>query len=157
MVLIPKGGGYYRVIDLVEEIWGEVAVVLNFPFTASISYNKSLHGFWSGRSTWTATLKIKLLRRIAALREEFLHAIFLDLHKAYDALGSYRCLHILEGYCVGPRSLRLLRRYCERLKMVVREGGYYGAPFCGYIQGTQGDALSPTIFNVVVDAVVCHC
>ena len=37
-----------------------------------------------------------------------------------------RCLNILEGYGVGPRAFRLLRRYWERMKMVVRAGGYYG-------------------------------
>ena len=40
--------------------------------------------------------------------------------------------------------------------MVARVGGYYRAAFkeaCGL---TQGDSLSPTIFNVVVDAMVRH-
>ena len=40
--------------------------------------------------------------------------------------------------------------------MVAREGGYYSAPFHKEIRVTQGNPLSPTIFNVVVDAVVCH-
>ena len=67
------------------------------------------------------------------MREEDLHAIFLDLKKAYDALYRSRCLDILEGYGVGPRALRLLRRYGERIKMVVRAGGYYVEPFHGEI------------------------
>ena len=37
--------------------------------------------------------------------------------------------------------------------MVERSGGYYGAAFKGYQRVMQGDPLSPTIFNVVVDAV----
>ena len=40
--------------------------------------------------------------------------------------------------------------------MVARAGGYYGAPFHGERGGTQGNPLSPTIFNVVVDTVFCH-
>ena len=40
--------------------------------------------------------------------------------------------------------------------MVARAGGYYGTGFKGVRGVTQGDPLSPTIFNVVVDAVVCH-
>ena len=40
--------------------------------------------------------------------------------------------------------------------MVERAGGYYGTAFKGEQGVTQGDPLSPTIFNVVVDAVVCH-
>ena len=38
--------------------------------------------------------------------------------------------------------------------MVARAGGYYRAALQGAHGVTQGDPLSPTIFNVVVDAVV---
>ena len=40
--------------------------------------------------------------------------------------------------------------------MVARAGGYYKTAFQGERGVTQGDPLSPTIFNVVVDAVVRH-
>ena len=40
--------------------------------------------------------------------------------------------------------------------MVARAGGYYGEAFKGARGVTQGDLLSPTIFNVVVYAVVRH-
>ena len=68
--------------------------------------------------------------------------IFLDLHKAYDALDRDRCLEILEGYRMGPRA------------RLIQAGGYYGTAFQGFRGGAHGDPLSPTIFNVVVDALV---
>ena len=40
--------------------------------------------------------------------------------------------------------------------MVARAGGYYGTSFKGERDVTQGNLLSPTIFSVVVDAVVRH-
>ena len=41
--------------------------------------------------------------------------------------------------------------------MVAKAGGYYGAE-CKAARGvTQGDPLSPIIFNVVVDVVVQNC
>ena len=82
--------------------------------------------------------------------------IFLYLRKAYDALDRSSCLEILEGYGVGSRVRRLLQTYWRCLTMVARAGGYYGTAFkveCGV---TQGDPLSPIIFNVVVDVVVRH-
>ena len=40
--------------------------------------------------------------------------------------------------------------------MVERTGGYYGEEFKEGRDVKQGDLLSPTIFNVVVDVVVRH-
>ena len=82
--------------------------------------------------------------------------IFLDLHKAYDALYRSRCLDILEGYGVGPQACQLLQAYRRRLTMVSRAGGYYRAAFKGACGVTQGDPLSLIILNVMVSAVVRH-
>ena len=113
---------------------------------------------WFSGSLWHRDRhpRAKLFQQLAALREEVLCVIFLDLHKAYDALDRSRCLTILEGYGVGPRARRILQSYWRRLTMVARVGGYYGAEFQGARRVTQGDPLSPTIFNVVVDVVVRH-
>ena len=115
VVLIPKGGKYYRGIGLVEVMWKVVAVILNQHFTSSITYHDGLHGFQASRGTGTATLEAKLLQQIAAMREEVLYVIFLELPKAYDALDRSRCLDILEGYGVGPSARRLLKTYWGRL------------------------------------------
>ena len=102
VVLIPKGKKYYWGIGLMEVMWKVVAVILNCRFTSSITYHDFLHGFRAGCSTCTTTLEAKLLQQLAALREEVLYVIFLDLHKEYDALYRSRCLEILEDYDVGP-------------------------------------------------------
>ena len=40
--------------------------------------------------------------------------------------------------------------------MLDRAGQYHGAPFIGYRGVTQGDLMSPNIFNMVVDTVIYH-
>ena len=52
----------------------------------------------------------------------------------------------------------IVHKYFYFLTLYVHSqaGGYYGATFTGDRGVTQGDPLSSTIFNVVVDAVVCH-
>ena len=107
--MTPKGKKYYWGIGLMEVIWKVVAAILIRHFTASITYHNFLHGFRSGRGTGTATLESKLLQQLSAMREEVLYVIFLDLHKAYDALDRSRCLEILEGYGIGPRAINLLK------------------------------------------------
>ena len=39
--------------------------------------------------------------------------IFMDLHKAYDALDRDRCLEILEVYAVGPQVCRIFWTYWD--------------------------------------------
>ena len=131
MVLIPKGKKDYQDIGLVELMWKVVAAILNHRLTASITFHNFLHGFQAGRGTGTATLEANLLQQLAALREEVLYMVFLDLHKAYEALDRSRCLDILDGYGVGPRARRLLPKYWRRLTMVARAGGYYGTAYQG--------------------------
>ena len=132
-------------------MWKVVAVILNCRFTSSMTFHDVLHGFWAGRGTGTATLEAKLIQQLAAIREEVLFVIFLDLTKVYDALDRSRFLEILEGYGVTPSARRLLPTYWRRLTMVARAGGYYRESFKGVRVVTQGDPLSATIFNVVVE------
>ena len=146
----------YRGIGLVAVTWKVVVVILYRRLTTGITFHDALHRFREGRSTGTATLEAKLLQKLSAMREEVLYVIFLDLTKAYAALDRSRSLKILKVYGVGDRVQRLLWGYWDRMTMVARAGGYYGKGFKGGRGMTQGDPLSPTIFNVVVDAVVCH-
>ena len=61
-----------------------------------------------------------------AVRYSVLFEVFLDLHKAYDALDRERALDLLSVYGVGPRTVQLLRTYWDRLTMVDKAGGYFG-------------------------------
>ena len=65
-------------------------------------------------------------------------------------------MEILVGHGFGPQTERILRYYWDRLSMVARLGRYYGTPFKGHQGVTQGGLISPTIFNMVVNAVICH-
>ena len=96
VVLLPFWDKDYRSIGLVEVVWKVVAAILNIRFTSSITYHDALHGFRAGRGTVNATLTAKLLQQLAAMREEILYVIFLDLTKVYDALERSRCL---ERWC----------------------------------------------------------
>ena len=89
-----------------------------------------------------------------AIREEVLYELFLDLRKTYDALDRRICMEILVGYEVGPRMDRILRHYWGHLSMVARAGRYGRTLFKGHIRVTQGDTISPTIFNMVFDVVI---
>ena len=157
VVLIPKGDGVeFRGVGLVKVLWKTMTVILNLHFTSAICFHRFLHGFWEVRSAGTTALKSKLIQYITAMREAVLYEIFLNLHKYYDALDCYKCLEILVSYGLVPRALRLLWTYWGWITIVDKSRVYYEPLFKGFHGVTQGDPLSPTIFNVVVDSVMSH-
>ena len=91
------------------------------------------------------------------MREAVFFEVFLDLQKAYYALYWDRCLDIIAAYGVGPSTLQLLWTYWDQLTMVVRASGYFRRPLKWCRGVTQGNPLSPTIFNVVMNSFVRHC
>ena len=46
MILLPKGQGGYRVIDLVEVIWKTINSTINKYMRVNIYLHHSLYGFW---------------------------------------------------------------------------------------------------------------
>ena len=90
----------------------------------------------------------------AACTDQPLYQVFLDLTKAYDTLDRQRALDILGQYGVGQNTIRLLQRYWQSNLLVPKQSGFFGEAFRAGRGVTQGDIVSPTIFNIMVDAVL---
>ena len=69
VVQIPKGGGDYRDIDLMEVVWKLVAMINNLQLTAPITFHDILHGFREVFGTGKASLKTKLVQQLTSMRE----------------------------------------------------------------------------------------
>ena len=63
---------------------------------------------------------------------------------------------ILAGCGVGPNTICIMRIYWAWIQIATAAGGHYRTAFQSHRGVTQGDPLSPTIFNVVVDTVILH-
>ena len=92
VVLLPKGGGEYRGVGLIEVLQKTVPVVINRHIEANITYHGVLHRFWEGRGAGTASLEAKLIQQLTEIREEVLYGVFLELWKVYDALVQKWCM-----------------------------------------------------------------
>jgi len=153
VVLIPKGGGDYPGIGLLEPIWKCIERIIDHRLNA-IELHDSLHGCRDSRGTGTAIINAKLAQQLSYIELKPFYGVFLDLRKAFDAMDRERCILLLEGYGAGPRLVRLVRTYWRDAIMVCGAAGYYGQPFKAGRGVTQGGPLSAKLFNIVVDAVV---
>jgi Reverse transcriptase (RNA-dependent DNA polymerase) len=135
MILLPKGEGQYRGIGLLEISWKLISKIIDQQIRRHVEFHDTIHGFRAKRGCGTATIEAKLLQQLATIEQAALFKIFLDLRKAYDTLDRPRTLEILALYGLGKN---------------------YGEPFEATRGVTQGDIISPTIFNIVSDAVVCY-
>ena len=53
-----------------------------------------------------------------------------------------------------PQAIRLINAFCEQEVLVCKAAGFYSRIFRATRGVTQGGPLSPTIFNLMVDAIV---
>lgn len=154
MVLLPKPDGGVRGIGLLDVVWKLVMKILDIRIQKNVAFHDVLHGFRHKRGTGTAIIEAKLAQELAAFHQEAFYEIFLDLKKAYDTVDRGRALDIFQQYGVGPKAIRLLQTFWEDQKQVARQGGYYGPPFKASRGQIQGCILSPTGFNIILDAII---
>ncbi len=153
VALLPKAGGDYRGIGLLEPLWKVVEQIMDQQLNA-LPLHEALHGCRNRRGMGTAILEVKLAQQLAHLEQEPFYKVFLDLKKAFDAMDRERCLQILERYGARPNMVRLIRTFWRDTTMVCCASGNYGGPFCAGRGVTQGGSLSAKWFNILVDAVV---
>jgi hypothetical protein len=152
-VLIPKGGGDYHGIGLLEPIWKVIERMMDH-WLKVIALHDSLHGCRNRRWTGTVVIEAKLTQQLAPIEQAPFHRVFIDLKKAFDAMDWKRCLFILEGHGVGPNMHQLIRHFWGKVTNICHASGNYCTPFkmgCGV---TQGSPLLAKLFNMMVDAVV---
>jgi hypothetical protein len=61
---------------------------------------------------------------------------------------------ILKSYGVGERIGLLLENFWKHHHVIPRASGYHGRCFRSFRGVTQGDIVSPMIFNIVVDCLI---
>jgi hypothetical protein len=67
-VLIPKDGGDYCGIGLLEPIWKVIERVID-KWLEAIALHDSLHGYRNGRGTGTAVIETKLTQQLARIEQ----------------------------------------------------------------------------------------
>jgi Reverse transcriptase (RNA-dependent DNA polymerase)/Endonuclease-reverse transcriptase len=160
LVRIPKDApNEFRGIALLETLYKVITRIISDRINNTIIYHPAIHGFRRNRGTHTAISELKVHMRATMNNKKHRprYIVFLDLTKAHDSIDRARTLEILKAYGVGPNILHFINTTWESDKVIPRQAGCYGKEFATTRGVRQGDVMSPTIFNIVIDAVVKHC
>ncbi len=144
VVLILKGGGGYQGIGLLEPIWKVVKTIMDKCLN-DLELHDCLHGFRAKKGTGTAIIKAKLAQpqQLAFMEQGPLYGIFIDLQKAFDSMDRGRCLEVLKGYGAGPKMLRLIKHFWDKVELACRAEGNFGRIFKALRGVTQGGPPVP--------------
>ena len=95
-----------------------------------------------------------MVQQLAYLEQCPLFGVFFGLRKAYDTMDRGRCLDILRDVEVGPKTTKILKAFWNKAELACCASGYYRRVFKAWRGVTQEAPLSPTIFNLMVDAIM---
>ena len=119
-----------------------------------MSFHRGLHGYSNKRITETDIIELKLTMTYAQLYKFPTNSIYLDIEKAYDKVNRKNLLQLLKHYGLGDTTLEIIKEYWRKQRCVIKNGKYYSKQFTPTEGVTQGDILSPTFFNIIVDSIL---
>jgi len=111
-------------------------------------------GFRANRSTID---NIFMIRQIIEKCYEYnidIHNIFIDYTHAFDSIKRNKILDPLIQYKIPPRLIRLVKLTLENTMAKVKVNNLYTTEFKVESGIKQGNPLSPTLFNLVIDTLL---
>ncbi|KAJ2945082.1 hypothetical protein O0L34_g9136 [Tuta absoluta] len=148
--------GNYRAIKLTShalKIWERV-LAKRLSSIANITPNQC--GFRSGASTTDAIHAIRILMEKYKSLQRDLHLIFIDLEKAFDRVPRNLIWEALRAHNIPEQYIVLIQdMYTNITTQIVTPAGT-SSQFEVGVGVHQGSALSPLLFNIVMNFVTEH-
>jgi len=146
----------YRPITLLNVAYKIFAIILNQKLLDIIETELGDYesGFRPSRSTID---NIFMIRQIIEKCYEYnidIRNIFIDYTHAFDSIKGNKIIDSLTQIKVPPKLIRLVKLTFENTTAKVKVNNAYTSEFRVESGVKQGDPLSPTLFNLVIDTVL---
>jgi hypothetical protein len=143
----------YRGIKLMSHTMKLWERVIEHRLRRLTSVTKNQFGFMPGRSTMEAIFLVRQLMERYMEQKKDLHMVFIDLEKAYDKIPRNVMWWALEKHKVPIKYITLIKDMYDNVVTSVRTSDGDTDDFPIRIGLHQGSALSPYLFDLVMDEV----
>lgn len=149
-----KDPNNYRGISLINSVAKLFTKIISTKITTNACINEEQQGFRANRSTIDA---IFILRQIVEKSIEYAKPVFMcfvDLSKAFDMIRIRDVILTLQRRGIADNIIQIIKNLnTNNLTQIKTElGTTHKIPVADGIR--QGDSLSPTLFNLVMDEVI---
>uniref|UniRef100_A0A8I6Y751 Reverse transcriptase domain-containing protein n=1 Tax=Hordeum vulgare subsp. vulgare TaxID=112509 RepID=A0A8I6Y751_HORVV len=148
-----QSGTNYRGIKLMSHTMQLWERVIEHRLIRLTSVTKNQFGFMPGRSTMEAMFLVRQLMERYKEQKKDLHMVFIDLEKAYDKIPQNVMWWALEKHNVPIKYITLIKDMYDNVVTSVRTSDGDTDDFPIRIGLHQGSALSPYLFDLVMDEV----
>ena len=146
----------YRAISLSTTLSKVLELILIERLQPFLFTNDAQFGFKPSHSTTHAAYSFKETVNYYTTRGSPVYVCFLDASKAFDRVCHSKLFKILSDRGVPSSYLKLLMSWYRTQKMGVRWSGSESDPFHVQNGVRQGGNLSPLLFNVYIDDLLCQ-
>ena len=113
---------------------------------------KEQAGFRAGRNTTEQIFN----HRILCEHQQNLYHVFIDFKKAFDRVWHEALLATIRKYNINASIIRAIQNLYDKAEGAVLFNGSTGEWFRTTVEVRQGCLLSPTLFNIFVERIMCE-
>ena len=143
----------YRAIKLISHTFKMWEKIINNRLKDLTSVSENQCGFVSGKSTIDAIHAIRTLMEKYDYNKQDLHFLFIDMEKAFDRVPRDLIWRAVRSQGVPEYYVEILKDMYDNIRTKVRGPFGVSGDFEVTMGVHQGSALSPLLFNLVMDYV----
>ena len=112
--------------------------------------------FRAGRSTTKQIFNIRILCEKYLQHQQNLYQVFIDFKKAFDRVWHEALWANMRKYNINASIIRAIENLYDKAKSAVLFNGSTGEWFRTTVGVRQGCLLSPTLFNIFLERIMCE-
>ena len=113
-------------------------------------------GFRAGRSTTEQIFNLRILCEKYLQHQQNLYHVFIDFKKAFDRVWHEALWATMREYNINASIIRAIENLYDKAQSAVLFNGSTGEWFRTTVGVQQGCLLSPTLFNIFLERIMCE-